>query len=281
MTDETTAIDEARRRILALWDPPPAPTRGRPARIARAQIVEVGVELADDEGLGAVSMRSVARRLEVGAMTLYSHVGGRRELLDLMVDRAYGDFVFADPGLSWRDGLERHARGMWQLIRRHPWLVDLNFWRLPLGPRVFDVEEAGYRTLVDTGLSPRQVVEVMGVVQNFVLGFARSVAVEEAEARDEGLDYETYWRSTADFWENHFDPDRYPSMTRLWSSGAFDEEAGPFDVPLSGLLDTIGLLIERAQAEGSPPIPGYRDCMSRYDERVEAQVEEFMRRPAD
>ncbi len=275
MSDESAAVEQARRRIAALWGQAPAPTRGRPARITRDEVIEAGIALADAEGLDAVSMRSVARRLEVGAMTLYSHVDGRRELLDAMVDRAYADFTIPDPDLPWRAGLERYAREMWAHRRRHPWLADVNSWRLPLGPHVFDVEEAGYRTLVDTGLSARRVAEIVGVVQNFVLGFARSVAAEEAEARDEGIDYETYWRSTSDFWEHHFDPERYPSMTRLWSSGAFDEDQGPFDVPLSGLLDTIEVLIERAQAEGASPIPSYEDCMARYDEEVARQIEEF------
>ncbi len=275
MDDEDAAVEEARRRIRALWEEPAPPGRGRPARVTRPQIVDAGVAIADAEGLDAVSMRSVARRLGVGAMTLYSHVGSRRELLDAMVEQAYGDFTIPDPDLPWRAGLESYAREVWRHRRRHAWLADINSWRLPLGPRVFDVQEAGYRTLVDTGLSARQVAEVVGVVDNFVLGYARSVAAEEAEARDEGVDYETYWRSTSDFWENHFDPARYPSMTRLWSSGAFEEDPGPFDVPLAGLLDIIGLLIERAQADGSAAIPSYADCMARYDEDVARQIEEF------
>ncbi|MFT3663022.1 MAG: TetR/AcrR family transcriptional regulator [Gordonia sp. (in: high G+C Gram-positive bacteria)] len=275
MVPEAESLDEVRRRIAALWDPPSAGTRGRPAKVTRAQVVDAAIVLADAQGLEATSMRAVARELDVGAMTLYTHVGSQRELLDAMIDRAYADFRFADDDAPWREALEQHARGLWQLFRRHPWLARVNSWRLPLGPHVIDVEEAGFRTLVDTGLSARQVTEVLGVVQNFVVGLAGSVAAEEADARDQGVDYEQYWRSTAEFWEKYFDSERYPTMTRLWTAGAFETAPGPHDVTLDGLLDTVALSVERALADGGTPIPSYDECMATYRENVARQVKEF------
>lgn len=264
--DRNQIHDETDRRYRALWDPPPPPTTGRPARIHRDQIVDAAVALADADGLAAVSMRALGRRLGVAAMTLYSHVGSQRELLDAMVDRAYGDFTLPDPDLGWRDALEQYARELWTVLRRHPWLLEINTWRLPLGPHVLDVEEAGYRALIDTGLSANQVAETIGIVRNVVTGHARSAATEEAEAEREGIDYEAHWRATTDFWERYYDPRRYPNMTRLWSAGAFDEDATPFEVPLAGLLDTIGLLIDRARAAGPAVIPAFEECMARYED---------------
>lgn len=276
MRGEGESLDEVRRRIAALWDSAPAQAaRGRPAKVSREQVVDAAIALADTGGLAAASMRAVARELGVGAMTLYTHVGSQRELLDAMVDRAYADFQFAAGGLAWRDALEQHARGLWQLFRTHPWLADVNSWRLPLGPHVIDVEEAGFATLVDTGLSAKQVAEILSVVQNFVVGFARSVSAEEADARDQGVGYDDYWRSTAEFWEKYFDPARYPTMTRLWSAGAFDTAPGPYDVPLGGLLDTIALSVEKALAEGGAAIPTFDDCMASYDDDVARQIDEF------
>ena len=276
MTDEQTPLDEAKRRILALWDPPAPATRGRPPKVTRDQVVDAAIRLADADGLDAASMRSVARALEVGAMTLYTHVGSQRELLDAMVDKVYAGFTFADDDAPWREALKQHALGIWNLFRAHPWLADVNSWRLPLGPHVFAVEDAGYRTLVDTGLSAKQVVEVVSIVQNFVVGHARSVAAEEAEARAHGIDFETYWKSTADFWENYFDAARYPTMTRLGTSGAFDDDtAGPFVLPLATLLQMVELLVEQARHDGPTTIPSYDECMAAYEENVAKQVEQF------
>ncbi|WP_448223141.1 TetR/AcrR family transcriptional regulator [Gordonia iterans] len=277
MRGEGESLDEVRRRIAALWDPPAGAARGRPPKVSREQVVDAAITLADTGGLAAASMRAVARELGVGAMTLYTHVGSQRELIDAMVDRAYADFQFAAAGLAWRDALEQHARGLWQLFRTHAWLADVNSWRLPLGPHVIDVEEAGFATLVDTGLSAKQVTEILGVVQNFVVGLARSVAAEEADARDQGVGYDDYWRMTAEFWEKYFDSSRYPTMTRLWSAGAFDTAPGPYDVPLAGLMDTVALSVEKALADGGAVIPSYDECMTAYDDNLARQAEEFER----
>ncbi|MGW4480449.1 TetR/AcrR family transcriptional regulator [Rhodococcus triatomae] len=263
-TPETSIASEVpaanNQRFAPLWDEPaPPPTRGRPARVNRAQVVDAAVAVADEHGLDAVSMRSVARALGVGTMTLYSHVPSRDHLVDAMVDRAYGDFTLPDRSLPWRPALEAYARGYFALLRAHPWLTVINTWRMPLAPNVFDADEAGFRILVDTGLSAGQVVETIGIVTQTVSGFARSAAAEDADQRSQGTDYEAYWAAQTDFWQNTFEPGRYPTMTRLWTVGAFDNGATPFELRIGALLDTIELLIAKSSAE---PIPSFDDCMA-------------------
>jgi len=270
----TPAPEPPGHRYEPLWNPPVASTRGRPARVSREEVVDAAVAIADTDGLAAVSMRSVARSLGVGAMTLYSHVPGRDELVDAMVDRAYADFALPDPDLPWRPALERWARGYWELLRRHRWLMDVNRWRLPLAPHVFTAQEAGYRTLVDTGLTASQVVETLGIVENTVAGSARSAAAEDADRRSQGTDYAAYWAETSDFWERTFDPARFPTMTRLWSVGAFDNAATPFEPQIEALLDTLELLIAHTQAEGAATIPSFEECMTSYEAAVAAEADE-------
>jgi AcrR family transcriptional regulator len=251
-------------RFALLWEPAGEARRGRPARVSRAQVVDAAVALADADGLDAVSMRSVATSLGVAAMTLYSHVPGRTELVDAMIDRAYSDWGLPDAGMPWRPALEAYARGYWQLLRHHAWLLEVNPWRLPLAPHVLEAQEAGYRCLVDTGLTPQQVVETVDVVTNAVAGLARAAAVEAAEESSQGIDYAAHWAGTDQFWERHFDPARFPTMTRLWTSGAFHTAATPFELRLGGLLDTIGLLIEHTPQDG-PAIPSFEECLSRLE----------------
>lgn len=263
-TDEFDAPPQApadNRRFVALWAPPaPTPRRGRPARVNRDQVVDAAVGIADEKGLDAVSMRSVARTLGVGTMTLYSHVPAREHLVDAMIDRAYADFPLPDPTLAWRPALQAYANGFFALLRKHPWLLSVNTWRMPLAPHVFDAEEAGYRILVDTGLAPRQVIETIAIVNQAVSGFARGAAAEDADTRSQGTDYETYWAAQNDFWLHTFDPTQYPTLTRLWTAGAFDDGATPFDLRIGALLDTIELLIERAGARKSA-VRAFDDCM--------------------
>lgn len=260
-------------RFAPLWEEPEASRVGRPARVSRAEVVAAAVGLADEQGLDKVSMRAVAKRLGVGTMTLYSHVPGRVELVDAMIDRAYADVELPEPGLDWRSALAAHARGYWGLLRAHTWLLDINPWRLPLGPHTMAADEAGYRCLIDTGLSADQVVETVSIVLNTALGVARSAVAEADDETRQGIDYEGYWEASGAFWENHFDPTRFPSMTRLWTVGAFDHAATPFDLRLDGLLDTIELLIDDARERGVQPVPDFDECMGRIDARI-AEVKE-------
>lgn len=258
-----------RDRFGPLWEEPEASKVGRPARVSRAEVVGSAVALADEQGLARLSMRAVAKALGVGTMTLYSHVPGREELIDLMIERAHSELDLPGVDLDWRPALEMYARSQWAMLRAHPWLLDLNPWRMPLGPNVLAAQEVGARCLVDTGLSASQVVETIGVVDNSITGAARAAAAEADDERREGVDYESYWTGSSQFWEERFDPARFPTMTRLWTVGAYDTAATPFDLRLDGLLDTIELLIERARAQGQEPVPDFDESMVLMEKRIE------------
>jgi AcrR family transcriptional regulator len=82
-------------------------------------------------------MRRVAAELDVGTMSLYTHVPGKGELVDLMLDGVLGELYPDDEvpaGGGWRDRLEAVARANWQFFLRHPWAVHLATGRPPLGP---------------------------------------------------------------------------------------------------------------------------------------------------
>lgn len=93
------------RRLTLLWDPPEPKTRGRRATLTREDVVAAAVALADEGGLDALSMRRVASALNVGAMSLYTYVPGRTELIDLMIDRVYAEMDLPGAGTQWRPAL--------------------------------------------------------------------------------------------------------------------------------------------------------------------------------
>ncbi|MEK8227180.1 TetR/AcrR family transcriptional regulator C-terminal domain-containing protein [Oerskovia sp. M15] len=92
----------------------------------------------------------------------------------------------------------------------------------PLSPHVLDAQEAGLRTLVDTGLPTDQVVEILGLVDAFVRGLARAAVAESVENDASGMSSDEYWTSMSSFWADWFDVERYPVMTRIWEAGGFD-----------------------------------------------------------
>lgn len=249
-TDQIPRPDDVTRRLALLWDPPAPPTRGRKARLTLAEVVEAGIAVAQEVGLEALSMRRVAARLGVGAMSLYTYVPGRTELVDLMIDRAFGELDLPTADAPWREGLSRYAREVWHLYQRHPWIMQTNMWRLPLSPHVLDAQEAGLRTLVDTGLPPDQVVEILGLVDAFVRGLARAAVAEMVENDASGMSSDEYWTSMSSFWADWFDVERYPVMTRIWEAGGFDTPTDPFDASLDRLLDGVEMTIDRAREQG-------------------------------
>lgn len=85
------------------------------------RIVRTAIDIADTEGLQALSMRGVAARLGVAAMSPYRYVTGKDDLILLMADTAFGEQTYpATPPDGWRARLELGARTLWSLHRLHP-----------------------------------------------------------------------------------------------------------------------------------------------------------------
>jgi AcrR family transcriptional regulator len=232
---------EGRRVVELLWAPTQqTPVRGPKPRLSLADVVAAGVAIADADGLAALSMRKVASRLGVGAMSIYTYLPGRSELVELMIDRVYGEHQIPDPNLPWRQRVEQWARETWRIYGTHPWLLDYNMARLPIGPNVLDVSEALYAALRDAGFQGAENVAIYNLINWQLLGAARSMIGDADEARHTGVSAEAYWDSRASFWDTYFDWNRYPTMAAIWQAGGFDDPAGwDFERMLNRLLTGI------------------------------------------
>jgi AcrR family transcriptional regulator len=244
---------EGRRVVELLWaSAQQPPVRGPRPRISLADVVAAGVAIADTDGMAALSMRKVASRLGVGAMSLYTYVPGRSELVELMIDRVYGEHALPDPDLPWQQRLEQWARETWRIYGAHPWLLDYNMARLPVGPHVLDVSEALYAALLAGGFTGAENVAISNLIQWQLLGAARSMISDADEARHTGVSAEAYWDSRASFWETYFDWNRYPTMAAIWEAGGFDDPAGwDFERMLHRLLIGIEQLAMISEEPGT------------------------------
>ncbi len=241
-SDGATGDSAAGRRIIRLlWDPPVAESgRGPRPRFSLDEVIAAGVGVADADGLAGLSMRKVAARLGVGAMSLYTYVPGRDDLVELMVNTVYGELALPGADLGWRPSVEHQVAERWRLYERHPWLLDLNLARMPLGPHVLDADEALFAALDRAGLRGADVVAATNLIVWQLLGAARSQIVEADQTRRTGTSAEAYWNARASFWETYFDYDRYPTMAAIWSAGGFDDgRAHAFDRQLTRLLDAL------------------------------------------
>jgi AcrR family transcriptional regulator len=238
---------EGRRVVELLWAPSQQPpVRGPRPRISLADVVAAGVAIADTEGMAALSMRKVANRLGVGVMSLYTYVPGRSELVELMIDHVYSEQALPDPERPWQQRIEQWARETWRIYGAHPWLLDYNMARLPVGPHVLDVSEALYAALLAAGFTAAENVAISNLIQWQLLGAARSMISDADEARHTGVSAEAYWDSRASFWATYFDWNRYPTMAAIW-----DDPAGwDFERMLHRLLTGIEQLAMVSEESG-------------------------------
>ncbi|MEV0296826.1 TetR/AcrR family transcriptional regulator [Nocardia sp. NPDC050710] len=143
-------------------------------KLTRAAIVETAITLADSDGIDALSMRRIADRMDVGAMSLYRHVANKDELLAAMTDEVSRRNPYPDPTgrpWTWRDRVRIAAEIDWALYQQHPWvLLAFATPRYSFGPAglaclAWLVE--GFREL---DVTPREAMQMSFSVWNYISG---------------------------------------------------------------------------------------------------------------
>jgi AcrR family transcriptional regulator len=145
----------------------------------REEILEAALDIADERGLAAVSMRAVADRVGVTPMALYPHVGGKAALLDGMVGQL---LLRLAPEGAHEGGAEPFARlaelgrRMRGLVREHPWSATLFFSRPSITPDGVRSVDRMYVELLAAGVPAVHVPRVERLLSTFVIGYAASEA---------------------------------------------------------------------------------------------------------
>ncbi len=237
------------RAMELMWGVQREPGRGPKRALSVERIVEAAIELADEEGLETLSIRRVADRLGVGAMSLYTYVPGKAELIELMVDAALGEAEKpGDREGGWRAGLELYAREGWKLYHRHPWMLQVPFSRGLLGPNQAASLDSVLRVVSGIGLTDGEMVAVFSTVAGYVQGAARtSVETARTEWTSEISDVE-WWTTYGTLLADYIDPGRYPTLANIQDWGIFDEADAGFEFGLQRILDGIEVFV-RARSE--------------------------------
>ncbi len=161
----------------------------RPSGLSPDRIIQAAIGLADAQGLSAVSMRRVADGLGVGTMSLYTHVAGKAELLDAMLDVVLGETARPEevPG-GWRGRLTLVARENLALLRRHPWILQVDAGRPRLGPNMVSKHDYELRAVEGIGLTDLEMDAVVALVLAHAAGAARATAQDPDRAFAFGLE---------------------------------------------------------------------------------------------
>jgi AcrR family transcriptional regulator len=156
---------------------------GRPARIDRAAILDAALGLADADGLAAVSMHGVARRLSVTTMALYRHLDGKDALLDGLVERLLTAFPVPAHGPG-EQRLTTMASGIREVARRHPAVFPLLLTRPAVTPAAQRTRDAVVLALGEAGLSGAAAARAERLLSSAILGFAASEAAGRFRQHD-------------------------------------------------------------------------------------------------
>jgi AcrR family transcriptional regulator len=163
--------------------PQTARRRGPRPRHTRRQVIEAAVAIADAQGLDAVTIRAVAARLRVGAMSLYSYVPDKQALVFDMVEQVSEELeVPEEPSGDWRADMRLLARRQRMLLHRHPWLIAALSHRQPLGPSTLAYLEFTLAALEPTGLDAGTRLETVALLNGFVANLVRSELADREPA---------------------------------------------------------------------------------------------------
>ncbi|MGW1997499.1 TetR/AcrR family transcriptional regulator [Embleya sp. NPDC001921] len=241
---ERSGGGDPRETLRLLWQQEKARSgRGRPPKVTLSGIIAAAISVADRDGIDAMTMDRVAAVLGVGTMTPYTHVPGKAELIDLMVDAAWQSLDLSDSG-SWRAQVTHYAHQTVALYVRHPWLRAVSTVRPPLGPGLFARQNHLLAALSRTDLSPPEVSAAVDAIVTFVDAAAAAQAEHVRASAVSGESEDDWWSARQVFWDEVFDPARYPAIARSWADGGFDRNAAQaranaFDFGLRALLDGI------------------------------------------
>ena len=232
------------RTLELLWGDRARPSRGPKPTLTLDRIARAAIEIADTEGLSALSMRAVAERLGFTTMSIYRYVPGKAELLDVMVDTVNAESPMLEQVEGgWRAKMEVCAREEWALFHRHPWVLHLAWHRPVLGPNGTAAYESALTALSGIGLSDKEIVAVFNTLYGYVRGAARVSVDTKLAERHTGLSEDEWWSSRERFWRQLADPERFPTLNRIRSSGGFDVVEMNFEFGLERVLDGLAALI--------------------------------------
>ncbi|MEO3791316.1 TetR/AcrR family transcriptional regulator C-terminal domain-containing protein [Nonomuraea sp. B10E15] len=169
--------------------------------ITRERIVAAALELLNDKGMDALTVRALASRLGVGAPALYWHVRNKQELLDEMSTFVMRRVIHAlseiDPGADWRDAMAAYAR-----VLRSEYLKYRDGARIFSGtrfsePEVVKEKEPWLGRLTAAGFSLAEADDALDLITAFVVGF---VIEEQERNRPAGDDPDRYSLAERDAW---------------------------------------------------------------------------------
>jgi AcrR family transcriptional regulator len=149
------------------------PAKKNPPRppLTRERALTTAVALADAEGIGALTMRRLARELGVEAMSLYHHVANKDEILDGMVDLVFGEIELPADDADWHPAMRDRATSVRAALTRHPWAIGIMESRNTPGPATLQHHDAVIGCCRRSGFSIEMTAHTFSMIDSYIYGF--------------------------------------------------------------------------------------------------------------
>jgi len=237
----------------SLWfDPPIDDQDRRPPRLTRERVVTEALAVIAEDGVQALTMRSLAARLGVVPGALYHHVGNKQQLQDLVLDGVLAEVEFdLDSSLAWTEQLKILATRLRQVLEAHPGVAGILKTRDPLGPHSLALAEAFLGPLQAAGFADREAGLAFFLLVDYTIGFAVSsprTSVNEQRVRDTAI------RTQLHQFFRSLPPDRFPALVALGEHVWVDNRDQRFTAGLQVLADGL----EHARHAPHRPAPKRR-----------------------
>jgi AcrR family transcriptional regulator len=207
-----------------VWDEPDQPGS---SALTRADVVGAALDIADADGLEAVSIRRVAGELGVRPMALYTHIASKDDLVALMLHEMSGRLLVPEPlPDDWRAALRLIARRAYDAYVQHAWALQAFGRGTRVGPNMLRRAEQSAAAVAGLDLAPADAWIALSIVHDWTIGHALHVVTLQQDSELEGQ------LSSAD-------PADFPRMSRVFGVGRAASRDTVFDVALEAVLDGI------------------------------------------
>ncbi|MDF1569263.1 MAG: TetR/AcrR family transcriptional regulator C-terminal domain-containing protein [Spirochaetaceae bacterium] len=205
--------------------------------LTKEKIVNKAFSLADEIGVDRISMRLIAGKLGVQAMSLYNHVANKEDIFDELVERVVGEMALPDPNHPWKEGMRNRAHSAHDVLLQHPWAIQLLMTRTSTGPVKLSYVEATLACLIGVGFNYETADHAWNAMDSYIYGYTMQESTFPFE--------ESSYSDTAQEFLPGIPAELYPHFIRLATmvgeglySGVHD-----FDFGLNFILDGMERLL--------------------------------------
>ena len=138
--------------------------------LSKDRVLHAAADLADRDGLGALTMRRLGAELGVEAMSLYKHVANKEEILDGIVELVIGEIEIPRDEADWKRAMRRRAISARQVLGRHAWAIGLLETRGAVGPAAMGYLDAILGNLRSAGFTIENAAHAFWLLDSYVYG---------------------------------------------------------------------------------------------------------------